>query len=512
MKKQFPRDPDVLLQLLTQQQNQNVAQEKHNAEQQALIIKLMAQIEQMQQRMDKLLHMLYGTKSEKSPKKKSKESDDANKPVLPTNKASANTPKTKNGRSPLSADLPRVRQKHDIPEDKRYCNGCHTKLHGMGKVITEQLSLKPAEFFVTEHIRYKYACRCCQQVYTAELPPQPIDKGLADAGVLTEVTLNKYQDALPLYRQQQRFLRHGIEIPRSTLCDWVSQVALAFEPIVMSMKQDTLIPGKRIFTDDTTVPVLDKDKKGKAHTGRLWVYVGGGLIKPLCAIYDYTPTRSKSAPKRFLKGFTGFLQADAYPGYDEIYKTGDIIEIACWAHARRGFADIVKTTKKPGLANKAIDFIAELYAVEKTIKHLSPLERKYYRRKHSKTILKRFHSWLIRRKRKTLPKSPVGKAIRYALNHWRALCNYLRDGILEIDNNTSERAIKPLVIGRKNYLFAGSHEGAKRAAIIYSIIETCKLNGINAWDYMNDVLKRLPTTLNKDIKTLYPYNWAPKKQ
>lgn len=250
-------------------------------EQQATIQALTTQIEEMQQRVDKLLHMLFGTKSEKSkPKSKSKEIDPGNTPVIPkkTDSTDKKCPPQRNGRGTLSEDLPRVKVKHDLPEGQKFCKCCDMSLHCVGKVVTEQLGFKPAEFFVKEHVRYKYACRSCEKILTTDLPPQPIDKGLADAGVLTEVILNKYQDALPLYRQQQRFMRHGINLPRSTLCDWVTQSARLLEPIVIGMKNDTLIPGKRIFTDDTTVPVMDKKKPGKTHTGRLWTYVGGPRV------------------------------------------------------------------------------------------------------------------------------------------------------------------------------------------------------------------------------------------
>lgn len=375
----------------------------------------------------------------------------------------------------------------------------------MGKVITEQLECEPAKLYVIEHVRFKYSCqRCKDNIVTAALPPQPIDKGLPGPGLLTEVILNKYQDHLPLHRQQQRFARAGVDLPRSTLCDWVMQCGALLKPIVDLMRTDALLPGIRIFTDDTTCPVL---AKGKTHTGRLWVYIGGGRDSPNCVVYDYTKNRSQTAPQIFLQGYRDYLQADAYAGYDILYKDKSIIEVACWAHSRRKFMDIIKAAKKPGLADIAVNYIGQLYEVERKAKHLSSLQRKYYRRKHSKPILKRLYRWLKQTQEHTLPKSPIRLAINYTLNHWRALMNYCRDGFLNIDNNTAERAIKTVVIGRKNYLFAGSHDGAKNAAILYSLIETCKLIGINPFAYLKDVLTKLPTTLMKDLKTLLPYNW-----
>ena len=460
-------------------------------------------IEKLQFRLDKLLQLLYGTKSEKKPISEKVTSK-------PSNSTTGTTPKSgstqANGRRPLPKTLPRIRIEHDVSEEQLGCC-CGRKMHRMGKVLTEQLECKPAELYVIEHVRFKYSCQYCKDnIITAPMPAQPIDKGLPGAGLLTEVILNKYHDHLPLYRQAQRFARLGVDLPRSTLCDWVGQSAQLLKPIVDLMKSDTLIPGLRIFTNDTTCPVL---AKGKTHTGRLWVYVGGGRDKPSCVIYDYTTRRTQKAPQTFLKGFRGYLQADAYPGYDILFKEGHVIEVACWAHARRRFTDIIKIAKKPGLADVAVDYIGQLYQVEHKAKHLSPLQRKYYRRRYSKPILKCFYRWLKKAQKTNLPKSPIRLAINYTLNHWRALMHYCRDGILDIDNNTAERAIKPVVIGRKNYLFAGSHEAAQNAAVLYSLIETCKLNDINPFIYLKDVLARLPTTLMKNLKQLLPYHWKP---
>lgn len=492
MKKKLDKvDNTVLLQVITEQQQ--------------TIQKLHQQLEQLQHRLDKMLHLLYGTKSEKKPTPKPEE------PSAPSGAPSSKEPKSTtsnaNGRRQLPNDLRRERVEHDVPEDQRACKCCPLKMQRMGKVVTEQLEFKPGELYVIEHVRIKYGCqRCKGNIVTAPLPPQPIDKGLPGPGLLTEVILNKYQDHLPLYRQEQRFARFGVDLPRSTLCDWIMQCAFLLEPIVRLMKTEALLPGLRIFTDDTPVPVL---AKGKTHTSRLWVYVGGGRETPTCVIYDYTQSRSQTAPQKFLKGYHGYLQADAYPGYDVLYKTGEVVEVGCWAHARRKFFDIIKVAKEPGLADVAVEFIGKLYDIERRTKHLTPLQRKYYRRRYSKPILKVFYRWLRRHHEKSLPKSPVGQAMAYVLNHWRALNNYCRDGVLNIDNNTAERAIKPLVIGRKNWLFAGSHDGGKNAALLYSLIETCKLNGINPFAYLKDVLTRLPTTLNKDLYQLLPYNWKP---
>jgi transposase len=329
MKKPISYDPQELLKLLHEQQERNAAQQE-------TILKMAEQMEKMQHRLDKLLHLLYGTKSEKSPKPKPL-APLAPADIVPPSTQSKNEPQAShsnaNGRRPLPADLLRVRVEHDVPEDQRGCQCCWRIMQRMGKAITEQLEYKPGELYVIEHVRIKYGCQKCKgTIVTAALPAQPIDKGLPGPGLLAEVIINKYQDHLPLYRQEQRFARVGVDLTRSTLCDWVMQSAFLLEPIVGLMKIDALLPGIRIFTDDTPVPIL---AKGKTHTGRLWVYVGGGRENPICVIYDYTSSRSQTAPQKFLKGYRGYLQADAYPGYDILYKTGEVIEVGCWAHARR---------------------------------------------------------------------------------------------------------------------------------------------------------------------------------
>jgi len=332
-------DQTKLLQLLLEQQQRNTAQQE-------TILNLAEQIKQMQQRIDKLLQLLYDVKSEKKKLPSKPDVPLASNAALvnPTNASQSKSNTNPNGRRTMPADLPRVRVEHDLPPEEQGCPCCPLKMQRMGKVITEQLECEPAKLYVIEHVRFKYSCqRCKDNIVTAALPPQLIDKGLPGPGLLTEVILNKYQDHLPLHRQQQRFARAGVDLPRSTLCDWVMQCGALLKPIVDLMRTDALLPGIRIFTDDTTCPVL---AKGKTHTGRLWVYIGGGRDSPNCVVYDYTKNRSQTAPQIFLQGYRGYLQADAYAGYDILYKDKSIIEVACWAHSRRKFMDIIKAAKK----------------------------------------------------------------------------------------------------------------------------------------------------------------------
>ena len=260
----------------------------------------------------------------------------------------------------------------------------------------------------------------------------------------------------------------------------------------------------------TTVPVLKKGG-GTAKTGRFWVYSG---CSPQCAIYDYSPDRQQIWSMEFLKNYQGYLQADAYPGSDKIYAPGKIIEVACMAHARRKFFEIAKannksTGSKTGISVTALHYISKLYKVEARIKHLDLLAKKAIRKRKAKPILRNYKKWLLIQSERVLPKSPLGNAISYTLNNWIALTRYLGNGILDIDNNKAERLMKPIAIGRKNWCFAGNDRGGKAAAIIYSLIESCKLNKINPYEYMRDTLTRLPNTLNRDIKSLLPHNWKP---
>ncbi len=477
-------------------------QQKANEQLQETLRQQTQLIQQLQQQIEQLLRARYGKKSERQ--KKPNDQAGNNKPKKPKSNKGGHP------RNELPASLPRVPAQHDVSEDEKYCPHCASSLTSIKPETVEKLAYRPGTLYVKKHIKCRYACRCCSRtIITASMPNQPIEKSYADPSLLTQVVIDKYTDHIPLYRQELRWLRQGINLSRRTLCDWVQACAKLIAPLVNAMKQDLLAQPK-IHTDDTTIPVL---AKGKTLTGRLWVYVGGGGYAPVkCVIYDYSPSRRGIYPEKFLTGFNGYLQADAYAGYDKLYEDGSVIEVACLAHARRKFFDAVQSVKDSdkahSLSQTALEFIGQLYHIEHLTETMTSHERYFYRRKYAKPIFRQFYRWLKRAAFFTFPKSALGKAINYTLNHWRAFMNYLRDGMLNIDNNVAERAIKPVVLGRKNYLFAGSHEGARSAAIIYSLIETCKLLNINCYDYLLDVLTRLPNTLNKDIRSLLPYHWS----
>ncbi len=473
------------------------------------------QYENLQQQLAILLRSKYGKSSEKlpeglfqlslfdNPKNTNKLSEE------PTETEDISyTRKKRKGHRNIPNDLPRVRIEH-VLEDLTCPCGCGNQLHKIGEVTTEQIEIVPAKIFVIEHVRFKYAgCEHQNKVVTAPMPNQPIDKGLAGPGLLADVLVNKYDDHLPLYRQSERLARHGIDISKQTLCDWVMQCSDLLQPIVEAMKPD-LLSSPKIHTDDTVIPVREKGRD-KTKEGRLWCYVGCG---PPSVIYDYSPNHQQKWAQEFLKDYQGYLQADAYTGYDKIYAANKIIEVACMAHARRKFFDVVeansKIKSKGGIAATALNYIKQLYKIENQIKDLEPIVKRALRKRKAKPILKAYKKWLLKQNMRVLPKSPLGKAVRYTLKNWIALTRYLGQGILDIDNNKAERLMRPITVGRSNYLFAGNDRGGKAAAIMYSLIESCKLNEINPYEYLRDILIRIPNTLNRDIKSLLPYNWKP---
>lgn len=475
------------------------------------------QYENLQRQVANLIHGKYGKSSEKLPEGYIQlnlldENKSIEKQVEDPNNESAieiitYNRKKRNGHRNIPDDLLRVRIEYKLENLNCPC-GCGNQLHKIGEVITEQLEIVPAKIYVKQHVRFKYAgCAHQNQVITANMPNQPIDKGYAGPGLLADVLVKKYDDHLPLYRQSEILARHDIDISRQTLCGWVMQCSDILQPLVEAMKPDLLLSPK-IHTDDTVIPVLEEGRDSTKE-GRLWGYLGCG---PPIVIYDYSPNRQQKWAEEFLRNYKGYLQADAYTGYDKIYAAGNIIEVACMAHARRKFFEIVQTNtklgcSKDGIAVTALSYIGKLYVIESKIRQLDPLAKKALRRRKAKPILKDYKKWLLQKSKRVLPKSPLGHAITYTLKNWIALTRYLGNGILDIDNNAAERLMRPITVGRSNYTFAGNDRGGKAAAIIYSLIETCKLNNINPYEYLRDILTKLPNTLNRDIKSLLPYMW-----
>ena len=474
----------------------------------------------LQHQLEQLLRKLYGKKSEKLDPDQlllfAHEILEASAPeTTPKPETPAATPKLINGhgRKPLPASLPRKRVVHDIPAEQRPCPDCGVERRPIGEAVREQLEYVPASLIVIEHVRPKYACASCQaNVVIAERLPEPIEKGLPGPGLMAQVIVSKYADHLPLYRQEGIFKRFGVELSRSTMCDWMAAAAGLLEPLVKAMLKRVLL-SEVVQTDDTPVPVQDHDGKG-IKTGRLWVQIGDG--KNRFIVYDYTSDRSAAGPERIFKGFTGYLQADAYSAYDALFRDGTIKEVGCWMHARRKFHEA--RTSDPVRSHLLLAWVARLYTIEEDAKaarrkhpdwddmswHAYRYELRWER---SRPILDAIHAWLGLEQSKVLPKSPIGAAIGYSLNHWSALIRPLEAGFLEIDNGASERAMKPVAIGRKNWLFAGSDNGGKTAAVLMSLCATCKALNIEPFAYLRDVLDRVSTHPNSRIEELLPDCW-----
>lgn len=391
------------------------------------------------------------------------------------------------GRRELPRNLPREQVRHELPEEERLCPCCGEVRQPIGQETSEQLEYIPGTLKVIEHVRVKYACRGCQeQVAIATKPPQPIEKGLPGPGLLAHTVLSKYGDHLPLYRQEDILARYGVLLRRSTLCGWTAAAADLAEPLYWRMCE-LVVASLVVHTDDTPVKLLDP-LLGKSRTARFWAYVGD-RSQPY-AVYQFTDSRKRDGPAKFLENFSGYLQADAYGGYDGIYAGGRIQEVACWAHARRYWWEARLTDHRR--AHHALGMIARLYQLEAAFAALTDEERCRKRQEHARPILTDFEQWLEAERPAVLPKSPIGQALTYTRNQWQALVRYTEHGALSIDNNLSERTVKIPAVGRKNWLFVASKEGGRRAAILFSLVASCKANQVEPWAYLRDIFERLP--------------------
>lgn len=412
-------------------------------------------------------------------------------------------PKIQPKRKPLPDWLPRVEVRHELASCT--CPDCGLGLTPMGEEISEQLDIIPAHFFVRRHIRPKYSCRHCETMHTAPLPAQPIERGLAAPGLLAHVLGSKYLDHLPLHRQEQIYARDGVVLPRSTMAGWLGQLEVLFEPLVERLATHVLSAAV-VQADETPVPVLQPGN-GHTATGYLWAYRSGPWNPTQAVVFDFAMSRGQATPAHFLQNYQGVLQVDGYAGYNAILRREGIVEAGCMAHARRKFVEVWETTKSPA-AQTAITEIARLYAIESELKELTVEERQRQRQARAGPILDTFRQWLEATYAKTGSRSALGKAIQYSLNRWKALARYVEDGRINIDNNPVENAIRGIALGRKNFLFCGSEGGGRRAALMYSLIESAKLNGINPNAYLVDVLTRLPTAKRDDLDALMPWNFV----
>jgi len=501
-----------------------------------IVAKLLVEYERLQEKVQYLeehnrvlKNEIFGRKSEKPPlqdryqyplfeaDEDSPQPEDESSQVT---RVSGHTRK-KRGRKLLPVDLPREDVIHDIDASEKVC-ACGCQLKRIGEETCEKLDYVPASLTVKRHIRYKYACPACEgvddggpTVKIAPVPAQLIPKSMAEAGLVAHIVCSKFEDALPLYRQEKIFSRLGIDLPRSTMGNWLIKVAESCQPLERLLNQE-IRSGPLVNADETPVQVLKEPGKADSTKSYMWIFRGGDPDHP-SLVFKYHPSRSGRVPQEYLSGFTGYLQCDGYNGYDALGRQPGVTLVGCWAHARRKFDKVIKARgnpKKRGSAEEAMAYIRRLYGIEKQAREqeLHPAQIRDLRQREAKPVLDEFKIWLDAKLPLTPPKGLLGKAIRYTLNNWKRLVRYLEDGRLRPDNNLAENAIRPFVVGRKNWLFAGSPKGAEASALFYSLIETAKANGLKPYQYLRYLFERLPMAeTQEDYKKLLPQYLDPQE-
>jgi transposase len=402
------------------------------------------------------------------------------------------------------SSLPHHRHERDLPDTEKICSGCRRAKDRIGEEVTRILEYVPSKLEVHEHVRPKYACRYCKDGVSSPPPPErPIARGIAGPGLIAQIVVSKFGDHLPLYRQEDIFARHGLHLSRSTLCDWVSAAADLFRPLY-ELQRRLMLQSAVLWTDDTPVTVLVGGEEG-SRQGRFWTYVGDG--EHPYSVYDFTMSRGRDGPQNFLRNFRGYLHADAYAGYDGVFlgSGSEIVEVACWAHARRKFFDA--RTSSPREAHQVLDWIGQLYDIEDRARPLTATARRELRAAEAVPVLDRLDVYLVQLASHALPKSALAKAVTYARNQWNALRSYTKDGRLTIDNNTSERTLRHQAIGRKNWLFLGSQAAGPRAAVLYTILAGAKRHRIEPWAYVRELLLRLHAE-DACLEDMLPDHWA----
>ena len=486
------------------------------------IVEQRFEVEALKTRLAKLLRMTFGRSSEKLSEqieqleltltdideRLAESGLPAEEPAAAQDEAAADARKP--ARRPLPEALPRDVVEHAAPccAKTGLCLAYGGVLRPLGEDVTEILDYVPGSFRVIRHVRPKLSCRSCETIAQALAPSLPIRRGRAGAGLLAHVMVGKYCDHLPLHRQAEIYAREDIDLSRSTLADMVGQTARLVRPLMDALARHVMT-GCRVHADDTVVPVL-APRLGRTRTARLWTYVRDdrpfGGTDPPAALYRYSPDRRGEHPRAHLSGFRGILQADGYAGYAGLYGDGRVVEAACMAHARRKFFDVHETTKS-ALAREALDRIGALYRIEHDIRGRAPEQRLRARAERTAPRMAELHDWLETTRSRISGRSDLAAAIRYALSRWNALTLILRDGRACIDNSAAERAMRPIAVGRRNWTFAGSDTGGERAAAIYSLIETAKLNGLDPEAYLHQVIEQIANHSANRVSELLPWNF-----
>ncbi|MGX5793171.1 IS66 family transposase [Pseudomonas sp. E2-15] len=503
MPKDLPDDPVLLKQLLEQMLRERKSDKGkivHLEEENAL-----------------LRQRLFGRKSEQAADAATpqlalfNEAESIAAPVSEESEEEVVTPIKRRGkRKLLPAALPRIEVIHELPEHQLTCV-CGCRKHAIGEEVSEQLEIVPMQIRVIKHVRKVYGCRDCETApVTADKPAQLIEKSMASPSVLAMLLTTKYVDGLPLHRFEKVLGRHGIDIPRQTLARWVIQCGEHFQPL-LNLMRDGLLGSRVIHCDETRVQVLKEPDREPSSQSWMWVQTGGPPDKPVI-LFDYTTSRAQEVPSRLLEGYRGYLMTDDYAGYNALGAQAGVERLGCWAHARRKFVEAQKVQPKgkTGRADIALNLISKLYGIETAYKEKSDELRKKARQDLSCHVMEQLREWL----RKTLPyvttQTALGKAVTYLANNWEKLKRYVEEGYLPIDNNAAERAIRPFVIGRKNWLFSDTPKGAKASAQLYSLVETAKANGHEPYAWLLHALERLPMAISvEDYEALLPWNCSP---
>lgn len=523
---------EELLSLVLQHQDTLTEKETQLERAENLLAQHAAKISELEERIQKLVQELYGTRSEKFSEPQAdnafdeaivsvEEETDITTADADITVAAHTRKKHGGGRKPLPAHLPREEIHYSLPEEQKRC-ACGCRLTKIGDERSEQLDIIPAQMKVLVHVREKWACKGCEDtILTAPLPKHPIPKSIASPGLLAHVVVCKYEDHLPLYRQERILQRIGVDIARSTLSQWLIKCGDLLAPLVTLMH--AMIRNYDIaYADETEVQVLHEKDRAAQTPSRMWYFAGGAPTEH-CVIYEYHETREGMIATTFFEDFEGYLHCDGYSGYEKLFratydengieiKAADVIHVGCFAHARRKFVDIIKTSKHSSdVAVLIINLIKKLYEIEKKCKEEALTAEQIYtrRQERAKPILLRIKACLDENIVKAPPQSAIAKAMNYSLNLWDALTTYITDGRLEIDNNASERGIKTFVIGRKNWLFFDQPEGAAAGAVIYSLIQTCKLHDVEPYAYFRHVFATIPyAQTNEQLLALLPFNYA----